>query len=79
MSYRSDVDALAARTESLAAEVATKTRELDSARALLDEARAKAKLPVLQNIRVATPCPAEWNQMIGDDRVRACATCEKSV
>jgi len=80
--YRSDVDALAARTESLAAEVATKTRELDGARALLDEARAKARLPVLPNIKVATPCPVEWNSMThvaSDERIRSCATCEKNV
>jgi hypothetical protein len=79
MSYRSDVDALAARHDALAAEVASKTRELDVATQLLDEARAKARLPVLANIRVATPCRADWNQMTGDDRVRACGACEKNV
>src|SRR5688500_7896142 len=79
MSYRNNVDALAARHDALAAEVATKTRELDAATRLLDEARAKARLPVLPNIRVATPCRADWNQMIGDDRVRACGACEKNV
>ena len=79
MSYRSDVDALAARHDALAAEVATKTRELDAATRLLDEARAKARLPVLPNLLVATPCRADWNQMTGDDRVRACGACEKNV
>lgn len=79
MTYRSDVDALAARTESLAAEVRTKTAELDTARALLDEAKAKAKLPVLPNIRVASPCPADWNAMTGDERIRACGSCNKNV
>lgn len=79
MSYRNDVEALAARHEALAAEVATKTRELDSARTLLDEARAKARLPVLPNIRVASPCRADWEAMTGDDRIRACASCNKNV
>src|SRR4051812_31393656 len=82
MPYRSDVDALAARTESLAVEVATKTRELDETRAFLDEAVAKRKLPVLPNLRVATPCPADWNAMTpveGADRVRGCASCNKNV
>jgi hypothetical protein len=79
MSYRSDVDALEARHDALAAEVATKTRELDSAKQLLEEAKAKAKLPVLPNIRVASPCTADWNAMTGDDRVRACAQCNKNV
>ena len=79
MSYRNDVEALAARHDALAAEVATKTRELDDARQLLDEAKQRARLPVLPNIRVASPCRADWNQMTGDDRVRACAACNKNV
>jgi len=79
MTYRSDVDALAARTDVLAAELAAKTRELDSARSLLDEAKAKARLPVLPNIRVATPCPADWKAMSGDEQVRACGSCNKNV
>lgn len=79
MTYRNDVDALAARTDALAAEVKTKTRELDSARSLLDEAVAKSRLPVLPNIKVATPCSADWNVMSGDERVRACGACNKNV
>ena len=79
MTYRNDVDALAARTDALAAEVKSKTRELDSARSLLDEAVAKSKLPVLPNIKVATPCTADWSAMSGDERVRACGACNKNV
>lgn len=79
MSYRNDLEALAARHDALATEVATKTKELDAARQLLDDAQQRAKLPVLPNIRVATPCMADWNKMTGDDRVRACADCNKNV
>src|SRR5262245_54905875 len=79
MSYRNDLDALEARHDALASEVATKTKELDAARQLLDEAQQRAKLPVLPNIRVATPCTADWNKMTGDERVRACADCNKNV
>lgn len=79
MTYRSDVDALAARTDALAAEVAHKTKELDSARSLLDEAVAKSKLPILPNLKVATPCSADWAAMSGDERVRACGSCNKHV
>jgi hypothetical protein len=79
MTYRSDVDALAARADALANEVRAKTNELETARSLLDEAKARAKLPVLPNIRVATPCSADWNAMTGDERVRACASCNKNV
>ena len=79
MTYRNDLDALAARHDALEAEVAEKTRERDRVGDLLADAKARAKLPVLPNIRVATPCTADWNQMTGDDRVRHCATCDKDV
>ena len=79
MSYRNDLDALAARHDALEAEVATATRERDAASVLLEEARQRAKLPILDNIRVATPCSADWNAMTGDDRVRACGSCKKHV
>jgi hypothetical protein len=79
MSYRNDLDALAARHASLDTELAAKTKELDDAARLLDEARARAKLPVLDNIRIASPCRADWNEMVGDERSRACGKCEKQV
>lgn len=79
MSYRNDVDALSARHDSLAAELAQKTKEVNDAARLLEEARTKAKLPVLENIRVATPCRADWNQMTGDERTRHCGDCKKNV
>ena len=53
--------------------------ERDCTRSLLDDAKAKAKLPVLDNIRVASPCKAAWDDMVGDDRVRHCRACDKSV
>ena len=79
MTYRSDLDALAARHAALEAELADKTRERDASERLLTEARARARLPVLDNIRIASPCKADWAAMQGDDRVRACATCDKQV
>lgn len=30
-------------------------------------------------LKVATPCRVSWEQMSGDDRVRACAVCNKDV
>jgi hypothetical protein len=79
MSYRDDVDALAARHTALGMELDSKTRELNESSRQLDAAKARARLPVLDNIVIATPCCADWNQMLGDDRVRACAKCEKQV
>src|SRR5206468_3883776 len=34
---------------------------------------------LLTNIRVASPCPARWADMAGDDRARFCAQCQKHV
>jgi hypothetical protein len=36
-------------------------------------------LPLLDRIHVATPCPARWEDMVGDDRVRRCAQCDLDV
>jgi len=79
MSYRSDVEALAAREAALALEVKEKTRELAAAARLLEEARAHASLPILDSIRVATPCHASWEAMTGDERARLCGACNRHV
>ena len=83
MTYRNDIDALAARHATLAAEVEAKTKELDSTSRMLDEMKAKAKLPVLPNIRVASPCTADWKAMTPVDadaeRLRHCGDCNKNV
>jgi hypothetical protein len=79
VTYRNDLDALDARHDALSNELAAKTRELDAATKLLEEARARAKLPILDNIRVASPCRADWNAMLGDERARHCNQCEKRV
>ncbi|HJX84538.1 MAG TPA: carboxypeptidase-like regulatory domain-containing protein [Candidatus Angelobacter sp.] len=45
-------------------------------------ARQSAKpvsLENIHNIRVASPCPADWNKMIGDERTRHCAECNLKV
>jgi hypothetical protein len=79
MAYRNDVDALEARKVALEFEVGAKAKERDEAARLLGEAKARAKLPILDNIRVATPCHVDWNSMTGDDRVRNCDSCKKDV
>lgn len=33
----------------------------------------------LNNIRIASPCKADWNQMYGNDRKRFCAECKLNV
>lgn len=37
------------------------------------------KLDLLDDVRVASPCSAEWDEMRGDDRVRHCEHCDKNV
>jgi hypothetical protein len=38
------------------------------------------RLPVmLDNLRIASPCQADWDEMAGDERVRFCGRCEKNV
>ena len=33
----------------------------------------------IQNLRIASPCSADWNQMPGNDRVRHCEACNLNV
>src|SRR3954451_5691753 len=33
----------------------------------------------LNNIRIASPCSADWDQMYGDDRKRFCGQCKLNV
>src|SRR5712691_7472872 len=33
----------------------------------------------LRNVKVASPCPADWDRMIGDERARFCGQCELNV
>lgn len=79
MSYRDDVDALAARCDALEADATSTQRSLAEARQLLAEARARRRLPVLDDLRIAAPCDAAWAEMRGDDRSRLCEKCEKHV
>src|SRR5262249_40619326 len=36
-------------------------------------------LPMLERVAIKTPCKASWDDMVGDDIVRFCCTCSKSV
>jgi hypothetical protein len=37
------------------------------------------KSPNLDRLRIATPCPVSWDEMIGDNRVRFCDHCQLNV
>lgn len=94
MTYRDDADALHARKEALeqqltearltlAAQDELAFRAARMERELAEiEARLrgeKKRLPMLDNVRVASPCNVSWDAMKGDDRVRFCGQCEKNV
>jgi hypothetical protein len=39
----------------------------------------RARLPLLDQVTIVTPCRESWDAMTGDDRVRFCARCSKNV
>jgi len=41
--------------------------------------KKKRRLMMLEDVRLASPCPASWDEMLGDDRTRFCTGCEKNV
>jgi hypothetical protein len=41
--------------------------------------RKESPASLLDDVRIASPCPANWDEMIGDDRVRFCGQCTKNV
>src|SRR5262245_25506118 len=55
------------------------TAELAEVSAQVDHHRSRASLPLLSRVEVASPCPERWDGMAGDDRIRHCGRCEKSV
>ncbi|HWO19675.1 MAG TPA: hypothetical protein VNO30_12900 [Kofleriaceae bacterium] len=79
MTFRSDLDALRARHDALEREVSTRQQELAETRRMIDDVERRARLPVLDNLRVAAPCAADWSKMEGDERVRACGDCSQYV
>jgi hypothetical protein len=91
--YRNELDALRERKQSLLQEIARlreQTANLEGLRRTEQElARelaqidgklgARRALPMLDSVKVASPCPARWEDMLGDDRVRFCGSCAKNV
>lgn len=41
--------------------------------------RSKPEAISVANIRIASPCPADWDRMVGDERVRHCTECNLNV
>lgn len=93
--YRNEIDALRERKEALEHEItrlSAETAQLDELnkqkQVLEGELRAiseklggqtRRALPLLDNVKVASPCNESWDGMVGDERVRFCLQCEKNV
>ena len=58
---------------------ASLAREVAALTSRLEGMAKKRALPLLDNVRIASPCKADWDEMIGDARVRFCASCQKDV
>jgi hypothetical protein len=95
MPYRNHEEAVEARRIELERELAevkerahefaylsSKQRELETQIAELKKRKvgyARARLPMLQQAKIASPCSASWEKMTGDDQVRFCDGCQKNV
>lgn len=66
----SELDALRAKEAEIA-------REIGAIEASLG--MGKRRLPSLDQVKVASPCSASWDDMVGDARVRHCLACNKDV
>ena len=68
------------KLDELKSQEAKLVQELEGVDVRLREGGApKRALPMLDQVKVASPCKAEWNDMVGDARVRFCLSCEKNV
>lgn len=73
---------LKAQTSELAglkAREAELEREMRAIAEKLGAATKRRLLPLLDQVKVASPCNASWDEMVGDERVRFCLSCEKNV
>jgi hypothetical protein len=89
MSYRDTTESLRIYRDRIAAELAearhfsTKVRSLETklaeTEARLQKMERNRSLPLLDGLRIASPCDASWDAMAGNDQVRHCAQCDKNV
>ena len=53
--------------------------EVADMRERLESMHKQRRLPLLDDVRVASPCSESWDEMVGDERARFCLKCEKNV
>jgi hypothetical protein len=71
----------AVRTERVALDQQERSieSELQGLRTRLVETKPSDGASLLENLKIATPCPAKWEDMVGSNRERHCKDCKKSV
>jgi hypothetical protein len=74
-----ELRAKARELDGLKGQEAELQQQLASTTALLEKMAPRRALPVLDAVKIASPCSADWSSMKGDDRVRFCGGCEKNV
>lgn len=67
------------RLEALRSREQELERELAAVAQKLRSNAPRRSLPMLDQVRVASPCNANWEEMLGDERVRFCMSCAKNV
>jgi hypothetical protein len=72
------IESQAAELEALRTQKQDLEKELSSVAKQLGET-TKRSLPLLNDVKVASPCNAAWDEMLGNDQVRFCLSCEKNV
>jgi hypothetical protein len=87
--YRQDAAVIRERRDAVARDLTETERALDRLttergalqRELenLEQRLPQPPLTALDTLQVASPCTADWRKMVGDDRVRMCAECNKNV
>jgi hypothetical protein len=89
VSYRDDDEAMQLRHDDLVRELASLeskvadhrrvTEELAHVRQYLAQREARRGPVRLDKLKIASPCKQRWEDMVGDERVRVCAGCERPV
>ena len=67
--YRNELETLEARKRVLETELSSLDERINERR----------RLPLLDQVKVASPCPAKWDDMVGDEKKRFCLSCDKNV
>lgn len=75
----SHIDARARELDELRQDEGSVRKERDALRQKLRDLDGPRKLPLLENLSVASPCHEKWGDMVGDETSRFCLKCEKNV